>query len=52
MGALGYYNGEYGDIEEMTVPILNRALYFGDGCYDASFIVDGHVLDIPDHIDR
>ncbi|MDO4938354.1 MAG: aminotransferase class IV [Lachnospiraceae bacterium] len=52
MNLFGYYNGKYGDIEALTVPFQNRALYFGDGCYDASFIVEGRVLFIQDHIDR
>ena len=35
MNNLGYYNGKIGPIEEMTVPMTDRAFYFGDGVYDA-----------------
>ena len=28
---VGYYNGEIGPLEEMKVPMNDRALYFGDG---------------------
>lgn len=27
MERLGYYNGKYGPLEEMTVPMKDRALY-------------------------
>ena len=27
---VGYYNGEMGPLEEMKVPMGDRALYFGD----------------------
>ena len=27
---VGYYNGEIGPLEEMKVPMGDRALYFGD----------------------
>ena len=32
MEKVGYYNGKLGPLEEMTVPMLDRAVYFGDGC--------------------
>ena len=52
MGNFAYYNGEYGDSEKMTVSLQNRALYFGDGCYDAAFLNDGKIVDLEDHITR
>ena len=52
MGNYAYYNGVYGDSDTMTVPIQNRALYFGDGCYDASFTVGDVIIDQEDHINR
>ena len=33
---VGYYNGEIGALEEMKIPMMDRAVYFGDGCYDAT----------------
>ena len=36
MKYVGYYNGEIGPLEEMKIPMLDRAVYFGDGCYDAT----------------
>ena len=35
MKTLGYYNGKFGPLEEMTVPMNDRACYFGDGVYEA-----------------
>ena len=35
MKNLGYYNGRVGLIEEVSVPMTDRAFYFGDGVYDA-----------------
>ena len=37
MKTLGYYNGKFGPLEEMTVPMNDRACYFGDGVYDIFF---------------
>ena len=37
MKNLGYYNGKYDLIENMTVPMNDRACYFGDGVYDATY---------------
>ena len=35
MKTLGYYNGKYGELDEMTIPINDRVSWFGDGVYDA-----------------
>ena len=35
MDNLGYYNGTFGPIEEMTIPMNDRVCWFGDGVYDA-----------------
>lgn len=52
MKNVGYYNGVYGLIEEMTVPFLDRVSFYGDGVYDATMALDGIVLFAEDHIDR
>ncbi|MCQ2437569.1 MAG: aminotransferase class IV, partial [Clostridia bacterium] len=49
---LGYYNGKYGPIEEMTVPMNDRACFFGDGIYDAT-VGENHVIYLlEEHLDR
>ncbi|MEI2998903.1 MAG: hypothetical protein V8T51_06745 [Senegalimassilia faecalis] len=35
MENLGYYNGKFGPIEDMVVPMNDRVCFFGDGVYDA-----------------
>ena len=52
MKYVGYYNGEIGPLEEMKIPMLDRAVYFGDGCYDATVGANGKVYLLQDHLDR
>lgn len=52
MKTLGYYDGRIGELEEMTVPMLDRACYFGDGIYDATYSRNKKIFAIDEHIDR
>jgi D-alanine transaminase len=52
MKNLGYYNGEAGLIEEMRVPMTDRACFFGDGVYDTALSHNGVVFALDEHIDR
>lgn len=52
MKNVGYYNGEIGPLEEMKVPMLDRAVYFGDGCYDATTFCNNRIFGAKDHLDR
>ena len=52
MSAIGYYNGEIGPIDSMRVPMNDRAVYFGDGCYEACYAVNGKPFRGEAHIDR
>ena len=52
MDNVAYYNGKIGPIEEMTVPMNDRACFFGDGVYDATCVVNGVPMALSDHIDR
>ena len=38
MERLGYYDGKFGPLEEMTVPFLDRVSFYGDGVYDANVV--------------
>ena len=49
---VGYYNGEMGPLEEMKVPMGDRALYFGDGIYEAACAVNRVPFALDDHLDR
>lgn len=52
MKDLGYYNSEYGLIEEMKIPMLDRVCWFGDGIYDATYAHNHKIFDLPAHLDR
>ena len=52
MKNLGYYNGKTGLIEELSVPITDRAFYFGDGVYDAVMCRNNIPYLLSEHIDR
>ncbi len=52
MNNLGYYNGEIGLIEEMSIPMTDRAFYFGDGVYEAVLCRNNIPYLLSVHIDR
>jgi len=52
MKNLGYYNGNFGPLEEMQVPMLDRVCYFGDGVYDATYSRNHKIYALDAHIDR
>ena len=52
MKTLGYYNGKFGELEEMTVPMNDRVCWFGDGVYDAGPCRNYRIFAIDEHIDR
>jgi D-alanine transaminase len=52
MENLGYYNGKVGLLEEMTVPMLDRVCYFGDGVYDATYSRNHIIFALDEHIER
>ena len=52
MKNLGYYNGKYDLIENMTVPMNDRACYFGDGIYEAAYTRNYIVYALDEHLDR
>jgi D-alanine transaminase len=52
MKHLGYYNGAFGEIETMSVPMNDRVCYFGDGVYDASYSRNYKIFALDEHIDR
>ena len=52
MQNVGYYNGKIAPIEELTIPALDRAVYFGDGCYEACLAVGTRAFALSRHLDR
>ena len=52
MENLGYYNGKYGLLEEMVIPMNDRVCWFGDGVYDAGPCRNYKIFALQEHIDR
>jgi D-alanine transaminase len=49
---LGYYNGKFAELDELTVPFNDRVHFFGDGVYDATYSHNYRIYALNDHIDR
>ncbi len=52
MKDIAYYNGRICPIDEMTVPMNDRACYFGDGVYDVSYVYNHIPMALDEHIER
>jgi len=52
MNEVGYYNGTMGPLSEMTVPMNDRAVYFGDGVYDVAAARNKKIFALAEHLDR
>ena len=52
MENLGYYNGHYDLIERMSVPMNDRACYFGDGIFEVTYTRNHIPYSLEEHMDR
>lgn len=52
MKNLGYYNGEYAELEDMKIPMNDRVCFFGDGVYDATYSRNYNIFTLDEHIER
>lgn len=52
MNTVAYYNGTFGDFDQMTVPMSERSIYFGDAVYDAVLVLDRKPFTLDMHLDR
>ncbi len=52
MKTLGYYNGVIDELDRMSVPMLDRACYFGDGVYDVTYSRHYHIYALDEHVDH
>ena len=52
MEHVGYYNGKIEPLEELMIPALDRAVFFGDGCYDATTFANHRIFAVEEHMDR
>ena len=49
---IGYYNGVMGPVEDIRIPMRDRAMFFGDGVYDVTFANNHKLFAMDDHLDR
>lgn len=52
MPAVGWYNGTLSTPDKIMVPMNDRAVYFGDGCYEACLACGARAFASERHIDR
>ncbi len=52
MQNLGYYNGKYDLIENMSVPINDRACFFGDGLFEVAYARNNKIYALDEHMNR
>ena len=52
MQNVGYYNGIIDEVNNLTVPFLDRACFFGDGVYDACYCKNSKVFTLDEHLRR
>jgi D-alanine transaminase len=52
MKDLGYYNGKYDRIENMYVPMNDRACFFGDGIFEVAYARNHKIYALSEHLDR
>ena len=52
MKNIAYYNGKITTIEECTVPLNDRAMFFGDGVYDATMAANHTIFEPEYHLER
>lgn len=52
MKNLGYYNGSFDLIEHMSVPMNDRACYFGDGLFEVTYTRNHIPYSMDEHMDR
>jgi D-alanine transaminase len=52
MKDIAYYNGEIAPVDEMKIPMNDRACFFGDGVYEATTVRNYKIFALREHLDR
>ncbi len=52
MTSYAYFNGKFGKREEITIPLSDRSIFFGDAIYDAMIGCYDRIMWEEEHIDR
>mgnify|MGYP002514262984 CR=1 FL=1 len=50
MSIFAYYNGVFGSFDEIRIPLSDRAVFFGDGVYDAALAAGDKIYLLDRHI--
>lgn len=50
--SIAYYNGKVCELGEVAIPLSDRAVFFGDGIYDAAIGRHGSIYLEDEHLDR
>ena len=50
--SIAYYNGRICEVGEVAIPLTDRAVFFGDGIYDAAIGRCGRIYLEDEHIER
>lgn len=52
MHTKAYFNGEIGNYDEMSIPLADRSIFYGDAVYDAVLVLDKKPFALGLHLDR
>lgn len=52
MTTKAYFNGEIGNYDEMTIPLSDRSVFYGDAVYDAVLVLNKKPFALDLHLDR
>ncbi len=52
MKTLGYYDGKIDELDRISVPMLDRACYFGDGVYDVTYARNYRLFALQEHLNN
>lgn len=52
MKDLAYFNGALSNIDDMRIPMNDRAIFFGDGIYEVAFVRNKRCFALEEHLDR
>ncbi len=50
--SIAYYNGKFSNLDDVKISLCDRAIYFGDGVYDAAIGIGNRIYMEDEHIDR
>ena len=49
---IGYFNSKIAPLEELSIPLTDRSVFFGDAVYDAVLVINRKPYTLDRHLDR